>query len=631
MKSFYKVLLFSATVAMSATSCSGYLDVVPDEATKEEDTYADKNAGRDYLYSCYAELPNPSSTEGLDLLTGDEVTTSFEHENFSRFPKGTYTASDPVISYWNTLFKGIRQCYMFMENIDKFPDTSDAERADYRAQAKFLIAFYHYHLARNYGPIILVKEKPNENMTLADYPGRTSFDESVDWIVSLLDEAAAELPAKRAEQLRYGLATSVAAKALKAKLLLMAASPLFNGEKYKDFVDKDGNHLMPTAYDPQKWVKARDAIKEAIDLAEANGHALYTNQTYNNGNTSYPSGVVRCLRTNMIDYKGGPNPEMLLVDTRKQGLYDLQPKTLPKSTVDFGWNGVAPTWAMLQRFYTKNGLPWEIDPDVAAYHGDRKLDVVTIGSDHADYGKQGNQTIAFNLYREPRFYAWIGFQGGYYEVLNSDNSNPAYTAAYCDGWGRVVLDFTKNGYQGRGTRTNNYSPTGYLNKKGTNPGTSQPKSGWPTTVDYPWPIIRLADLYLAYAEALVETNDLATARTYLNKVRTRAGIPTVETSWALVGVTTFTQSQLRDIVRQERMIELYLENQNFWDMRRWLLAGQYFNVKGQGLNIEGTTVTDYAKVATVPFERAFSDRNYLMPIPIADVNRNPKIVQNPGY
>lgn len=74
---------------------------------------------------------------------------------------------------------------------------------------------------------------------------------------------------------------------------------------------------------------------------------------------------------------------------------------------------------------------------------------------------------------------------------------------------------------------------------------------------YPWPVIRLADLYLGYAEACVEVNDLETAKTYLNKVRERAGIPDVETSWS--GIAALTQDKMRDIVRQERMVELYLE------------------------------------------------------------------------
>ena len=135
---------------------------------------------------------------------------------------------------------------------------------------------------------------------------------------------------------------------------------------------------------------------------------------------------------------------------------------------------------------------------------------------------------------------------------------------------------------------------------------------------------------MAYAEACVETGDLETAKTYLNRVRERAGIPTVETSWN--GVAVLDQAKLRQIVRQERQIELYLENQNFWDMRRWLLAEKAFGKKAQGLNIEATNIDDFARLKEIAFERKFaSPKNYLLPIPGQDINRNPKLVNNPGY
>lgn len=128
----------------------------------------------------------------------------------------------------------------------------------------------------------------------------------------------------------------------------------------------------------------------------------------------------------------------------------------------------------------------------------------------------------------------------------------------------------------------------------------------------------------------METNDLTTAKTYLNMVRERAGIPDVDTSWS--GVATLTQDKLREIVRQERMIELYLENQNFWDMRRWLLAEDYFNVKAQGMNINATTLQEFATLTEVDFERKFtSPTNYLLPIPNSDLNTNENLVNNPGY
>lgn len=195
--------------------------------------------------------------------------------------------------------------------------------------------------------------------------------------------------------------------------------------------------------------------------------------------------------------------------------------------------------------------------------------------------------------------------------------------------GRVILSFFKNGNQGRKNRTNNYSPAGYLNKKGTDPNMIMKKSGF-TRLVYPWPVIRLADLYLAYAEACVETDDLETAKTYLNRVRVRAGIPTVETAWN--GIAVLDQAKLRQIVRQERQIEFYLENQNFWDMRRWLLAEKAFGQKAQGLNIEANNIDDFAQLKEIAFERKFeSPKNYLLPIPSADINRNPKLVNNPGY
>lgn len=102
-------------------SCN-YLDVVPDEKPTEKDAFEDTNAAERFMYSCYSYLPAPrSGTSSLDLMTGDEVVTAFEHETFASFPKGNYTASSPVISYWNTFFQGLRQCYIMLNNVDQVP------------------------------------------------------------------------------------------------------------------------------------------------------------------------------------------------------------------------------------------------------------------------------------------------------------------------------------------------------------------------------------------------------------------------------------------------------------------------------------------------------------------------------
>ena len=387
---------------------------------------------------------------------------------------------------------------------------------------------------------------------------------------------------------------------------------------------------MPTSYDANKWVVARDVIKEAIELAELNGHALYKKQDYRldeDEANPYPAeGPVRCLRTSMVDWVSR-NTEILFAETRNEGSYGVQNKSLPYVKDGWAWNGVCPTWAMLNRFYTKNGLPWDEDPE---YKNLVKTEIVSVDDAHADQAAVGQKTILFNLDREPRYYAWVAFQGGYFEVLNN-TTNPAYSDGYVDG-GRLVCNFLYGGNCSIGTettkRTGNYSPGGYLNKKGVDPNTTVGTSS--TTLNqYPWPVIRLADLYLAYAEACIEvgtSSDLENAKTYINKVRERAGIPTVETSWS--GVTTLNQTKLREIVRQERMIELYLENQNFWDMRRWLLAEQYFGTKAKGMNINAGTIEEFSKLTEISFERKFnSPTQYLLPINLPD----PIVISyNPG-
>lgn len=642
---------------VSLTSCD-FLDVVPKENATGEDMSKDRQAALNYLYSCYGYLPQPNNgISSLDLLTGDEVVTAFEHETFASFPKGNYTASNPVISYWNTLYQGIRQCFSFEEELNKsgnFSGLDDKDRADYKAQVKFLLGYYDFLLTRCYGPIILVTSKPDATTNPEDYLPRTSYDVCVDSIVNYFDQAAKGLPATRTgtRSSEFGLATSVAAKAMKAKTLLYAASPLFNGNSkfYSDFKDKSGNTLMPLTYDANKWVKARDAYKDAIDAAEAAGYHLYTRSDYKLSANGYPANpYVRALRYTCTDYEqegeaAGSNCEVIFADSRGEGNYGLQNKSMPFNwkNGDNSWNGISPTVAMMSRFYTRNGLPMNEDKTLDY---SQPWSLVKVDSAHMDEACLGRQTMRFDLDREPRFYAWVAFQNGFYEILSASN-NGAYRDdadynKFSDGThGELITSFVVGGNCSRGKdannlRSNNYAPSGFLNKKFVDPDIAKKASGLGDYHDRPWPIIRLAELYLGYAECCVETGDLATARKYIDKVRARAGIPSVEDAWANYSKDpskATTQEGLREIVRNERMNEFYLENQNFWDMRRWLLADKYFNTKAQGMNIDATTLTDFAKLTTVVFERKFtSPANYLMPIPSDDINKNTHIVQNPGY
>lgn len=629
--------LFIALLGTGMMSSCNYLDVVPSEKASEKDAFASPKAAEKYLYSCYGYIPQINMVQTCLDFTGDETISPFKQEGFVGFAEGVYTAGNPLISYWNDLFLGIRQCYLLKENINTVPRLDQTTIDSYNAQADFLIAYFHMLLIKCYGPTILVKELPKLDTPKDNLMSRSSYDECVQWVCDLFDSAAGRLPAIRNGS-EYGLATSLAAKSLKARLLLYAASPLFNGntEYYSDFVDKKGNPLMPLTYDENKWKKAADAAAEAIQMAEENGFKLYEMSTGMLASFPEPKDLTqRTLRYTFMDKEN--STEVLWAETRKAGAYGIQAKSLPFLS-DGSWNGIAPTLTMVERFYTKAGLPIDEDP---SFDYDKRYSVATFPED-ATYGE--TQTVKINIDREPRYYAWIAFHNGYYEC-QTETKEDAYTSAYSRSNDKMWLtDFTKNGNCGIKSRDNNFSKTGFLNKKGVHPGTQASKSQKEPSKDYPWPIVRLGELYLNYAEACIAYNKegyLEKGMVKLDAIRNRAGLDQVKTSWAKAKKHPFTayttdlggiNGQLTQIVRQERMIELYQEQHNFWDIRRWKLADQYFNVQAKGLNVNATELTDFVKVQTLADTRRFeTPRQYLLPIPAAEVSKNPNMVQNPKY
>lgn len=207
---------------------------------------------------------------------------------------------------------------------------------------------------------------------------------------------------------------------------------------------------------------------------------------------------------------------------------------------------------------------------------------------------------------------------------------------------RWLTQYKKTDNSGKVNRGNNFSPTGYLNKKGVHPGAAARKSDNTPSLRYPLPIIRLGELYLDYAEACVgygEADYVSEGMKKLNVIRGRAGVDPVLTAWAKAKepLTDYSSAgpdgRLMQIVRQERMIELYMETHNFWDLRRWKLGAKYFGVYPKGLNVEATTNDEFFKVITMTSHiREFrTPANYLMPIPVDQVSNNPQMVQNPGY
>ena len=640
MKKEIKYICCFLLVGLSFISCN-YLDIMPNEVATEKDAFANPKAAEKYLYSCYGYLPQANNVPNSLDFTGDETISPFAGELYVKFAEGNYDAKETIISYWNTLFQGIRQCYLLKENIYSVPGLDKSVADSYVAQADFLIAYFHMILIKCYGPTVLIKETPKFDTPKENLLGRTPYDECIDWVADLFDDAAARLPETR-EGMQYGLATSTAAKALKARMLLYAASPLFNGNPdYNDFKNYDGTPFMDATYRPEKWKRAADAALEAIQLAEKNYELYYMDPGNYASTLPVPRDpTVRSLRFSFMDKDNCR--EVIFAETRKATQTGIQRKSIPWLKGG-GWNGIAPTITMIERFYTKNGLPIEEDKEFP-YQDRYSLKVIPQGW---EFGDPGKSTLVMHFDREPRFYSWVAFQNGYYECL-TESEKDAYGSnfgAKREGGKQWVTGFLKTENCGLyDNRNNNYSKTGYLNKKGVHPGQAAAESGKANNNEYPWPVMRLAELYLDYAEACVQYDKEgypAKGMYYLDLVRKRAGLGTILESWtpekAKQPITSYADGQggengpLTKIVRQERMIELYLENHNFWDLRRWKM-GEFLNTPVRGLNIDAKTLTDFVQVITLTDQRKFdAPRQYLMPIPIGEITKNPHMIQNPKY
>lgn len=625
--------LLCGLLLLGASSCN-YLDIVPDEVVKEEDTYETPDLVRNYLYSCYSFLPTNRniSNNAYWMMCGAE-TSFYRKERFSTFNEGTYNPSNlhMTTDTWSPIWEGIRQCYMFLGILDKAQGLVPTDKQYYRGEANFLIAYYHFLSLRSYGPTCIIDKLYDPKEEVANFPERSSYDEVVEFIDKKLDEAFPDLPATFSGK-NYGRATQSAIYALKSRLYLYAASPLFNGnsEMYADFKSKiDGRHLIAQEYSEEKWRTSAEKTLQAITELEKLNFRLYDDQdagTPDANRPGLPNPAQRRIRYSVMDFSN-VNPEAIWVDARDEGYYDIQNRSIPRQYIDIvydGSGGIAPTLQTVELFYTENGLP--IDKD-KTFDYDKRFDIVEmpVNYDGNNYSDVSNGTsIKLHLNREPRFYANIGFHHGFFEITQYDGEETDEDPAK-----RVIVEELRNSDRhGKKDQDLYYSVTGYHNKKLVHPSYED------GVVHYPLPLFRMAEMYLNYAEALVELNELDKAKTYIDKVRVRAGIPTVDEAWNNYSNNPGyqnTKEGLREIVRRERMLEFYLEGQKFFDIRRWKIAEQWLGVPDLGLNVAADDDEGFFQVREVPLTRTFHKGQYLMPIPMDETNKMPQLVQNPYY
>ncbi|WP_029904869.1 RagB/SusD family nutrient uptake outer membrane protein [Prevotella sp. 10(H)] len=628
---------------INTTGCSDYLDKKPDDYLTLEMVFTDKIRTEDWLAGVYSGVPNPMwgyfKDQGWNIMA-DDITIPSEWQPFGWRNSYAYTVGDwnsqsewgP--NYWVTLPQKIRSALIFIENArpNEAQNMGEAYVTRMKYEARFLIAYFYSLMIELYGPIpfkpgvIESVDAPASELMTSQSP----YDDIVDWIDNELKEVAKHLPAVYPDT-DWGRATSTMCHAVRARTLLFAASPLFNGNPdFKDWKNSEGVNLFKPTVDPAKWKRAADAHKELIDFAHTNGYKLY-----DEGGDPFMSYYNMSLKR----FSEG-NKEIIFGRTwnrdndNYEGLRTWQEHHLPKGIR--GNAGMGVTQELVDAFFMKNGLSPILGYDT------NNMPIINPESGYSERGfsqngeirntkwkgglgennVQGQITLpgTFNMYcnREPRFYvsviyneAWLGVANRRVEFLQNGGRDTGPT-----------FDAPQNGYNVRKRISLETNPlvTG----------------GW---TYQPGIIYRLAEAYLGYAEALNEYDPgNADILKYINEVRKRAGIPEYnETGINGIKVNTKDKDAIRKLIQLERRIEFNCEGIRFHDVRRWKIAETEFTRPYYGMNFSGSEKSDDVNNPNAFYKRTFyrnrifNKRMYVWPVPQKQIDINPKLSQAPGY
>jgi len=531
---------------------------------------------------------------GLDAACDEsEISHTFSTTALA-FAIGSVNGGNVTDDAFKTCYTQIRAVNQLLKNLPVVP-LQAANKIQMKAEARFLRAWYYSILLQHYGGVPLVGD------TLYNYTDvisekRATFANLVNYIVSECDSAATILPASQSG-LGYGRASKGSCLALISRVLLYAASPLYNNSNPSSF-GQNGNaspasltgnatlqsYIKYPTYDATRWTLAKNAANAVINLG---AYQLSTDSMFlaEYGEESAFQYLFTLRYNNEYIFQ-------LMLGSGNNYLEDL---FNPPSRD--GGNGAFPYQGMIDAFPMQNG---------------KAITDPTSGYDPTNpYAGRDSRLKASILYdqclmgnRTP-----TGAINGYSPVN-----------IYLTNVNGVLVGGTDAVYQG--------TPTGYYNNKMVDPNSVAAAVQAPAYTCLP--LMRFAEILLNYAEAANESGG-PTADVYqaLETLRKRAGISPGTDGTYGIGAG-LSQTQMRVAIQTERQIELAYEGQRFFDVRRWLIADQTENIEGEGMEIDRTGTS----VAYKPFavrKHTFTTKMYLWPFPQAEIGKGSGLVQNPGY
>lgn len=614
-----KTIMATSLTAMATMfyACNdNFLDTTPLDKISSSATWSDGTLAEAFVFSVYSYLGYGGFEEQMLAVYTDEAMFTHAGRNINTFNEGSESPSSlswKSSTYeWGTMYSAIRQANVAIQNIPEATfDDQDLED-QLMGEAYFLRAYYYHQLVRFYGgvPLIDTPYTLEDDLSIA----RNTFGETIDFIVADLDRAANLLNNKDEVD---GRASRLAALALKSRVLLYAASDLHESSKAPSGYETDLHAY--SGGQQARWQAAQQAAKAVLDLTTGYKTDLNAPVDYETGKTNAlalamggKSAVADAAAASELIFQRTLTSEYQREDNWPLGGTHFGVNNGPNGY--HNWSGNAPIQQLVDDYELMDGT--KFDWDNATHKADPYAD------------------------RDPRFYTHVLYDGAPWkprpaDVVSIDPYDEIQTGSYDDGSGGII-----NGVDTRESPIENWngSRTSYNNRKFIDPDPSLVENLTSHQV-IPWPFIRYAEAVLNYVEASIELGQEDEARTWLNKIRFRVGMPAV----------TDTGEDLKSRYRNERRIELAFEEHRYHDARRWLIASETL---GRGIQVMNITAKLKAgKPPIVPYKhdksvydytyevqnntelenRTWKDKMYYRPISRDEINKNELLVQNPGY
>ncbi len=623
-KIILRIGLFIALIGVTLSCDKDFLNTKPLDKISSAATWSDGALSEAFIFNVYSFLGYGGFEEQALAAYTDEAMFTHAGRNINTFTEGSESPSNlgwQSDTYrWDRMYLAIREANVALENLPKSTFTDATLKDRLMGEAYFLRAYYYHQLVRYYGGVPLISKSYglNEDYTIA----RNTYDECVKFIISDLDNASKLLEGKPATP---GRATKIAAMALKARVLLNAASDLHDGPtaKAKSPLLASFSNIELVAYPSgeraTRWAAAKAAAKAVLDATTGYKLNLTAPVSVEEGKNNY-NAIAMGGQSAVAD----PAAAVELIFQRTHTALFTQEDNWPLGGIHYGINN------------GPNGYHnWAGNTPIQQLVDDYEM----MDGSKFDWSNPAHKAAPYEN-RDPRFYASILYDGAPWkprpsDVAPLDPANQIQTGYYDDGKGGKI-----NGIDTRESSVENWngSRTHYYTRKFIDPNPALADNQSSAQV-IPWPFIRYTEMALSYAEACIETGDEAEARNWINKIRFRSGMPAINDNGAA----------LKARLRNERRIELSYEEHRYHDARRWMIPQTTVGRGIKSINVEAKlkpgktapsiykydkdryTYTYTVEDNTSNETRQWNDKMYYRALSRDEVKRNPKLVQNPGF